>query len=274
MSPKRVYPLIFTDLDGTLLDHHSYSAKPADMLIKQLIGTLVADVVPITSKTQAELLWLEKELPFSDCIKISENGSVIQIPAGHLLHDQGIQAPIVLSVTYQSILAALKALPNHLSRSIHGFSGMTEAEVAVHTGLSLGEARRAKERQATEPFLWFGTVDELHELRELLEQAGIQVQQGGRFYHFTGKVTKLQAMRHIADAFQQQKNGCKYVTIALGDGPNDIGMIEGADFGVIIPNVDGTSIESDISSVRTADKAGPGGWVSSVTAILRELGLL
>ena len=54
--PKRpAHPLIFTDLDGTLLDHESYSAKPADLLIEQIIGQSIGSVIPITSKTRAEL---------------------------------------------------------------------------------------------------------------------------------------------------------------------------------------------------------------------------
>lgn len=274
MSQQCVHPLIVTDLDGTLLDHHSYSARPADALIKQLIDTSIADIIPITSKTQAELHWLEKDVPLSDCVKISENGSVIQVPAGHFLYDHNTAGRTVLGVPYQVILAAIKALSHHLSRSVHGFSAMTALEVSRHTGLDLYAAQRAKERQATEPFLWSGTTAELHELRELMLQADIQIQQGGRFYHFTGKATKLQAMQHIADAFKRQKPDKKYVTIALGDGPNDLGMLEVADFGVIIPNTDGTSIQSNVSSVRTADKSGPHGWVSSVTVILHELGLL
>ena len=50
-------------------------------------------------------------------------------------------------------------------------------------------------------------------------------------------------------------------------------MIEAADFGVIMPNPQGVTIESQKPFVRTAPAAGPAGWVAAVTEILAELGL-
>ena len=62
-------PLIFTDLDGTLLDHDTYSAEPAASLIRTLHEQSVADVIPVTSKTQMELAALDCDLPFVNAIK-------------------------------------------------------------------------------------------------------------------------------------------------------------------------------------------------------------
>ena len=42
--------LIFTDLDGSLLDHHSYSFAPAVPLLAEL-DALGIPVIPITGKT-------------------------------------------------------------------------------------------------------------------------------------------------------------------------------------------------------------------------------
>ena len=75
--------LIFTDLDGSLLDHHSYSFKPAVEMLEKLESKGIP-VIPITSKTMAELLPLRKLLnnhhPF-----IVENGAAIYIPHGYFL---------------------------------------------------------------------------------------------------------------------------------------------------------------------------------------------
>ena len=73
--------VVFSDLDGTLLDHDTYSfdaARPA-------LERLRVDGVPLilcTSKTRAEIAPLRRALgnthPF-----ISENGGAVFIPAGY-----------------------------------------------------------------------------------------------------------------------------------------------------------------------------------------------
>jgi predicted mannosyl-3-phosphoglycerate phosphatase (HAD superfamily) len=51
--------LIFTDLDGSLLDHHTYSFAPAANYLDRL-ETQGIPVIPITSKTRAEVLVLRR----------------------------------------------------------------------------------------------------------------------------------------------------------------------------------------------------------------------
>lgn len=272
MSHPNICPLIFTDLDGTVLDHDTYSASPADALIGSLHETAAACVMPVTSKTQAELAALDRQLPFDHSIKISENGAVIHAPTGFPpTAGQGPET-LVLGVPYCSVLEAIDRLPAPLRAHLRGFADMDAAEVSRHTGLELEAAERAKARQSTEPFLWTGSKQQIDELREVMAQSDIKLQQGGRFYHLTGAATKQQALLTIANAFQKSKPEQRFVSIALGDGPNDLEMIEAADYGVIIPNAAGAAIRSEKASVRVAPEPGPKGWVSAVTDILRELG--
>jgi len=149
---------------------------------------------------------------------------------------------------------------------------MSVAEIADATALHRDDAKRAKQRQATEPFQWSGTASELRDLKAIMAAAGIQVQQGGRFHHFTGATTKQHAMAQLVQSSLRTSPKTEIISIALGDGPNDLDMIEAADFGVIMPNPNGVSIESAIPTVRQAAMPGPKGWVMAMKAIMRELG--
>ena len=66
--------VIYTDLDGSLLDHHSYSHAAADALLLELEQRGIP-VIPTSSKTRAELIPLRRELnnhhPLSDINLIS-----------------------------------------------------------------------------------------------------------------------------------------------------------------------------------------------------------
>ncbi len=273
MPQQSLHPLIFTDLDGTLLDHSSYSARPADRLIQKLCDQALADVIPVTSKTYAELCWLKQDLPLPFSICVTENGSVIHGP-DNLVQDDGTPpGHRTLGVPYAEICDRIGNLSRSQRQYFTGFSDMTVEEVADATGLAMDDARRARERQATEPFLWTGSAADLRSLEETVGDYGLRVQQGGRFYHLTGHATKVQAMDIVARAIAGQMPDRDIVSIALGDGPNDLAMIEAADFGVIMPNPAGVTIESAQATVRSAPFPGPAGWVVAVTEILAELGL-
>ena len=78
MSKKRIQRIILTDLDGSLLDHETYSHGHAkDLLL--MLEKIGIPVIPVTSKTYSEVVKLKKELnnkhPF-----ITENGAGIYIP--------------------------------------------------------------------------------------------------------------------------------------------------------------------------------------------------
>ncbi len=265
--------LIFTDLDGTLLDHHNYSARPAARLIERLYDQRTVDIIPVTSKTQSELLWLRNSIPLQNIISVTENGSVIHACGSSPLDDDDRAHCIILGIRYCAILEQIAKLPQRLRKHITGFADMSVEQVMAATGLVMDDARRAQEREATEPFLWSGSDTELSALREILIEENIQVQRGGRFFHLTGQATKEHAMAKIKGAFVKKNPDFEIISIALGDGPNDLAMIEAADFGVIIPNPDGVTIETAMPNVRTAPVPGPKGWVMAVQEILAELGL-
>jgi len=53
--------VIFTDLDGSLLDHYSYSFAPAANYLERL-ESQQTPVIAITSKTRAEVLAIREQM--------------------------------------------------------------------------------------------------------------------------------------------------------------------------------------------------------------------
>ena len=263
--------LIFTDLDGTLLDHHSYSPAPADRYIRSLDQAGVG-VIAVTSKTRAETEQLMGSIG-SDALFSTENGSIIHAPRGFPWTASQEPQHHVMGVSYVAIQDQLANLPSVIRSRIRGFADMSAYDISQETGLSLADARKAKMREASEPFLWSGSEAELFDLGKAVEAAGLTIQRGGRFYHLTGGADKKLAMQWMRRQFLRHIPDLPIVTIALGDGPNDLKMIEAADHGVIIPNADGSAIASTRPSVFLADRPGPEGWVIAVRKILSGLGL-
>jgi predicted mannosyl-3-phosphoglycerate phosphatase (HAD superfamily) len=74
--------VIFTDLDGSLLDHYSYSFAPAANYLERL-ESQQTPVIAITSKTRAEVLAIREQManphPF-----VIENGAAICSQTMHI----------------------------------------------------------------------------------------------------------------------------------------------------------------------------------------------
>lgn len=152
-----------------------------------------------------------------------------------------------------------------------GFADMDVAEVSRLTGLSPPAAQRAKQRAFSEPGLWSGSAAEQAESLGQLEKQGIYARQGGRFLTLSFGGTKADQMARIILSFAPRH------TIALGDAPNDVEMLEAADQGVVIANPHAARIpllkgEASGRIIRMAD-AGPKAWNAAILAHLARLKL-
>ena len=255
--------LIFTDLDGTLLDHHDYSFTPATPALEQL-ARLGVPLILNSSKTPAELSAVSAALGIETTL-IAENGSVIE--------NTTTGEREILGSDYSEICHFLDQLRSTSQFMFSGFHDWSTGEVSQATGLSMAAAKQAKQRLATEPILWQDTDERLTEFERLLSQRRLQLKKGGRFYHVMGNTDKVKAMHIIADQHQGNKGGFPYI-IALGDGPNDRDMLAAADVAIVVDNPDSDTFElpdnSDQIRIFT-DKPGPAGWNDAILSLLKQI---
>lgn len=254
---KSLKLVVFTDLDGTLLDHDTYhwdAAKPAlDRLVR-----LGSSVVLASSKTAAEVLVLQERMALSGQPALVENGAGLIGLDG--AHGAG---------TYVALRRTLELLPANLRARFTGFGDMAAEDVSSLTRLSPEGAARAKARDFSEPGLWTGDAEGLEAFTTALEQHGVFAQRGGRFLTLSFGRKKADAMAEVTRSLQPD------VTLALGDAPNDISMLEQADFGVIVANPHHAPLpqlcgETEGRIIRTQEP-GPFGWNVAVNAFLDTL---
>ncbi|MEL6640932.1 MAG: HAD-IIB family hydrolase [Pseudomonadota bacterium] len=247
--------LVFSDLDGTLLDHDTYdwaSAKPA----LRKLSEIGAAVVLASSKTAAEMQVIRDQMGLSQWPAIVENG------AGLLGNEDATDDYTTLrrkleKTTYRQFFT--------------GFGEMSPAQVAEVTGLSLADATLAKRRQFSEPGLWSGSAGQKAMFLADLAAQGISAREGGRFLTLSFGQTKAHQMGEIIARYLPLH------TLALGDAPNDVEMLQTADHGVIIANPHRDPLpllpeEATGSITRTTDP-GPVGWNTAVLAHLNTLNL-
>jgi mannosyl-3-phosphoglycerate phosphatase len=142
--------VVFSDLDGTLLDHETYSFDAARPALDH-IDCAGIPLVLCTSKTRAEIEPIRASLhnrhPF-----ISENGGAVFIPVGYFSFDIdgalacGEYLTIEIGDPYADLTSALARASHSSGVPVRGFSAMTVAEVVSETGLPAESAQRARER--------------------------------------------------------------------------------------------------------------------------------
>jgi len=255
--------LVVTDLDATLLDeqYRFDAARPA-------LDALQAGGHPLilaSSKTLAEMRDLARRLDLTTPI-IAENGGVIAWPDGdgHRIETPGLDRGLLLRHA-------------HAWREAHdaqfvGFSDWTDREVASRTGLALEDAARARDRHATEPLLWHDTEPRREAFADAMARHGIRLLRGGRFWHLMGDSDKADGLQAVRSHYQQAFPTTRWVTVALGDSPNDTRMLEAADIAVVVPNPrHDTPLAVDAPRVLRAPQPGPVGWNAAVTQLLNEL---
>jgi mannosyl-3-phosphoglycerate phosphatase len=272
--------VIFTDLDGTLLDS-LYSFKKA-LTALRLIKERGIPLILCSSKTRAEIEHYRKKLlntrPF-----ISENGGGIFVPKNY----RGFQVSgfrfqvsenekyyiIRLGAKYSDLRRVLEEL-RLKGFDVRGFGDMSVMEIAKLTGLKISEARMAKQRDFDEPFIFKGSKNNIKRLLLNIKKRGFNYTQG-KFFHIMGNSNKGRAVEILKKIYAKQNR--RLITAALGDSPNDIEMLEKVDYPIAVKKADGSYDSQLLRKLRRvksfikADGIGPEGWNKAVNNLLRRL---
>ncbi len=199
--------VIFTDLDGTLLDHRTYS--------------------------------FEKAMPALELIR--------------------------LGAAYPDLRRALLDLQRE-GFAVRGFGDMTPEEVADITNLDINEAEMAKKRDFDEPFVYSGSESELAGLFDAIRRKGFTCTEGS-FFHILGKSDKGIAVSILAELYRQEYGAVR--TIALGDSPNDIPMLQNVDCPIVVQRPDSRYHPKMVMpNLIKADGIGPEGWNRAVLKLM------
>lgn len=279
LNPRKI--VVFTDADGTLIDHKTYSfdsAKPA--LSEAKVAGVPIHIV--TSKTFAEVEALEERLGILGSAPFSvENGSANYIPKDYFPFDiravlpqahiesRGSYDAVIFNKPYAETRAALNTASQAAGVSIHGIGDMSAEEFAQTTGLLIPDAQRGKKREFQEGFLIRDETDESREaISRELSDLGFQMVSGGRFHHVLGGGSKSEAVASMMRLYDK-KFGGRALTVGIGDSQNDLEFIQLCDKGFLVSNPHSISKNMHLEQVEQVPLEGPAGWNSVVLSLLK-----
>ena len=257
--------LIFTDLDGTLLDHENYSYGNNNKLIASIINNH-NDVIFNTSKTFSESINLLKKLNLTNMPFSTENGALLYFPKNRF---KKIKNSSGYGKYWKIRIAKLSSKNWHqfLLKKQKKFKLLIAQDLPskiLKKYTNLDNTSKMLNREASQIILWEDSLVNLkkfiNELRS--EKQGVLIQ-GSRFMQVSSVCNKRIAKKLISHVYDHQFYGTYFKnTIALGDSKNDIDMLNSASYSCLIKNPSGSfpKLRSNKKNIIKSSKFAPDGW--------------
>jgi len=248
---------VLTDLDGTLLEHGGVLGEEARAAIARL-RRLGVPVVPLTSKTEAELRGLLAELD-SGGVGSFENGAGIVAPSGVSVSEKAI--PVAGLADRLEALERLSAAP------LTPVFDLPVAEIRRITGLAEDRVPAMLARRFGLPFLApDGAGPALEEAVRGIP--GVRLTRGGLFWHLSGDHGKEDALDLLV------RSGAAARPFAgFGDAPNDAGFLARCDVAVLLPTA-ATGVDPVLAAAVPGARVAPyptgRGWAAAAGELFPE----
>lgn len=256
--------LIISDLDGTLLDSQTHRWEAAC----GWLGIFKQHRIPLvlcSSKSAAEIIEWQSELGLVGQPFIAENGAVIQLDERWTHNDDFPR--LLTGIRHEELYSLLDNLRRLYGFKFTCFADVDENTLCEWTGVTHKQARLAKLTEASETFIWRDSEEMLSAFSGEIAKLGLMLIQGGRFWHVLDKRGgKGQALGWLYQQYQLH-SGKAYVTIGLGDGPNDTSLLDNVDFAVVVKGYSRQPVilqNDHPQRVYHSTQYGPEGWTEGL----------
>ena len=272
--------LIFTALEGALVDPHTDSFAGAEEALSELDRRKIAFVL-LTTRTREEIDPIRRKMGHNHPF-VTENGGGIFFPDGYfsLKIPGSVRTARYLSVAqgrpYAEVCEALDDIAEECAVGVAGFHHMSLREIADNTGLRPKIAELARAREFDEPF-YFTSADDKAIARfvETARARGFDTRRGPTFWHLSAKCDAARAVHFLADLFREATH-IKLRLVGIGGGEGDLPWLRAVDHAVLLPDSREATQPSEHSrdnpgqtrSIVMGDAPGAAGWNKAILNII------
>ncbi len=262
--------IIYSDLDGTLLDFHTYSpdrALPGVQALKRAAIPLVF----CSSKTFAEQRFYQQRLQVEAPL-IAENGSAVFIPQEYFEFEYSYHRKadrfhvIELGLQTERILSVLLRIRRSRKIAFRCFSELSVDELSRISGLPPDMARLAQKRDYSETIMLIHADDESR-LATALADHGLTLYHGGRFHTVVSNQAGKGRAVTLLNRLFEKKFGALF-TLGIGDSANDEPMLQAVDQAFLVQRPDGTWAELNVKAEHIPG-VGPEGFLCLIEQVLQ-----
>ena len=264
--------LIFSDIDGTFMNHKSYSYS----VLKKYIFLLKdrCQLIFNSSKTFEEINELNKTLKISSPF-IVENGACIFFPKNYnqIFFDKNFFKHSdyfgykLTKKNSQSLITDI----NHLKKKykFSFFSEISDFQLKKITNLNIQKLKKSRMRMFSNPLFWEDKESKKEQFKKEINSLGYEMSFGGRFLHLSDSYNKGIAVKEFLKILRLKKKKV-YKTISVGDSNNDLSMLEQTDYSCIIKSSKKKLLLNKKQNNYYSKNFAPEGWKESLEYIFKK----
>ena len=264
--------LIFSDIDGTFMNHKNYSYS----ILKKYILLLKnnCQVIFNSSKTFEEMNELNQSLKIRSPF-IVENGACIFFPKDYnqVFFDKKFfkhRNYLGYKLTKKKSHSLISEI-NHLRKKykFSFFSELSDFQLKKITNLDIQGIKKSRMRMFTNPLCWEDAQIKKKQFEKEINNLGYEISHGGRFLHLCDSYNKGKAVKKFLKILNLQKK-LIYKTISIGDSHNDLSMLEQTDYSCIIKSSKKKLLLKKKKNNYYSKNFAPKGWKESLEYIFKK----
>lgn len=251
--------VVFTAVDGSLLDARTFDAGARSRATIQRLHAAGIPLIPVTVMTLDEVAPLATTLGLRRAMIIEAGGAIARW-SGEEWNVEPCGPPA------ETLLEVVREIEDRSGANLLVYSALPAAEAARLSGRSGEMLEASVHRCYTEPFV-IETGDPAA-VERAAGELGFSVRRGRRFLHLCRECDEGEAFARL-----QAELGCG-VAVALGGAAIDAEFLSRADVPILVPGPDGevdAELRARLPHARVAPAPGPEGWAAAVEQVLESL---
>ena len=274
---KKITLLIFTDIDGTLINNDTFF-EGKNIEIAETLHEHNHILIYNSSKTFDEIVNMQKKFNTSFPF-ICETGGGIYYK--NLLTQASDELREGYSIMYESkkIETFKKIIKEEVQKNFKNdldmFDDLCLDEKSRLSGLKGNDLHLASKRDFSILINWKSDDGRYSKFKSVLHGHGLKLIKGGRFSHICASHDKGQAVKFFLNQIKSSGMYNKIITIGIGDSTNDLEMLSNVDYACVVKSENNNDLmeKIDISKVLLSTNHAPEGWAECIHNIFTQIKL-
>ena len=272
---KKITLLIFTDIDGTLINNDTFY-EGENIKIAETLSEHNHILIYNSSKTFNEIIHMQKRFNTSFPFICETGGGIYHKNLFNQVSDKlregySIMYEAKKIETFRDIIK--EEIQKNFKNDLDMFDDLCLDEKSRLSGLRGNDLHLASERDFSMLISWKSDELRYSKFESVLHGYGLKLIKGGRFCHICASHDKGQAVTFFLNQIKSSGMYNKIITIGIGDSTNDLEMLRNVDYACVVKSENNSELmkKIDNNKIVLSINHAPEGWAECIHDIFSQI---